>query len=66
MKPVDSDTVPHHLRHLAGTTGLVHGLAPLLPRGYMRDDARMEKAGRRGRKAKARHQRLLLERFGRV
>jgi hypothetical protein len=64
VKPLDPSAVPAHKRYLAGSTGLVHGPAPLLPREYVRADARKNRTGRKGAKARAAMKRVLLKRYG--
>jgi len=64
MRPLDPDLVPHHMRHLAGTTGLVHGPAPVLPRPYVKADAMKDRKGRKGAKARAKMKRILKQRYG--
>ena len=64
MKPLDPATVPAHLRHLKGKTGLVHGLAPILPRAYQRAAGRADRKGRKGVKARMKMERALMRRFG--
>ena len=64
MKPVDLDLVPTHLaRRYAGRTGLVHGVAPILPRAFTRAHPDRLKAGRKGAKARAKMRRILFQRF---
>lgn len=64
MKPLDPATVPAHLRFRAGTTGIVHGQAPVLSRAYQRSAGRAARSGRRGAKARAKMERELLRRYG--
>ena len=64
VKPLDPSTVPAHKRFMAGTTGLVHGPAPFVPRTYARAVPYGERKNRKGRKARARMERILIKRFG--
>jgi hypothetical protein len=64
MKPLDPTTVPASHRSKRGRSGLVHGPAPILPRAYIRADARKTRKGRKGAKARATMKRILLKRLG--
>lgn len=65
MKPIDPDLTPTHIsRRRGGRTGLVHGPAPMLPRGFTRAHAMKDRKGRKGAKARATMKRILLKRYG--
>jgi hypothetical protein len=65
MKPLDPDQVPTHIAtQRGGSSGLMHGIAPLLPRSFTRAHPNQTKRGRRGAKARAKMKRILASKYG--